>query len=277
VSGTTLIAALGGACAGLALAELWVLSGADGATAPRERGARQQQQRRHRLPAVPRAAPLGFAAALVGWALLGPLGVIAGPATAIAAARAAGQRGRRRVARQCERGVGALARSLADAVRAGHSVRGALHGAATDRAVPIALRGAIQEIDAALLRGATLADALRRLGQDAGPQLLLLCAIVALHAERGGRLPQALDRLAEDADRAVRLDEERAAATAQARATVRTVAALPLLALAAAQLLGGNLLSAVGRTPISLALLVTGLALEVVAVVIAGRLVARAT
>lgn len=271
-----LVAAVGGACAGLALAELWTVSDPHAARRPQPRTAAARIPRASELRLrVPSALVVGVVGALVGWALVGALGLPAGAVIAVVGTRAAGRAGHQRAARRCERGVGALARSLADAIRAGQSVRAALHAAAGDRAVPPALRDAVQRVDAALLRGATLPEALRRLAAGAGPQLTLLCAIVALHAERGGRLPQALDQLAEDADRAVRLDEERAAATAQARATVRTVAALPLLALAGAQLLGGNFLAAVGRKPISLALLLTGLTLEAAAVLIARRLVAR--
>lgn len=274
----SIAAALGGACAGLMLAEVWALSEPAAAGPHPQRSAEVGRTRRRELPpvAVPRATPFVVAGALVGWALLGPFGLLVGAGVVTAGLRAAARAGHRRAGRRAERGVGALARSLADAVRAGHSVRGALHGAAADRAVPATLRAGVQEIDAALLRGATLADGLRRLASTAGPQLTLLCAVVALHAERGGRLPHALDRLAEEADRAVRLDEERAAATAQARATVRTVAALPLLALAGAQLIGGNLLSAVAHKPVALGLLLVGLSLEGAAVLIARRLVARA-
>lgn len=276
MTGASLLAALGGACAGLALAEAWVAAGTSTEVSvpralrrPRPAGAPSARA------AVHHVAPV-IVGALVGWALLGTAGFAVGAIGSAGTRRLAATRGARRGVRQRERGVGALSRSLADAVRAGHSVRGAIHAAAGDPAVPNPLRHDLVEMDAALLRGAGLPAALQRLGRSGGPQLVLLSAVVALHAERGGRLPHALDRLADESDRAVRLDEERAAATAQARATVRTVAALPLLALAGAQLLGGDLLSAVAAHPASLALLACGLGLELAAVVIAQRLVADA-
>lgn len=272
MTSASVVAATAGALAGLALAHLWLASDQPaGGWTGLPHGDRAAAARRRR--AVHPLGPL-LAGAAVGWAVLGSPGIVLGAILGIGAGRAGAARSQRRAARLRERGVGALARSLSDAVRAGHSVRGALHAAALDQAVPAALRRVVVQGDAALQRGAPLPAALRHLGAQGGPQLVLLCAVVALHAERGGRLPYALDRLAEDADRAVRLDEERAAATAQARATVRTVAALPLLALAGAQLVGGDLLGAVAEHPASLALLITGLALEVAAVVIAQRLVA---
>ncbi len=270
-------AALGGAFAGLALAEAWHLEHVP--PGPRRAGADHRDRRASwtsRRAVERRAwAPLA-ASAIAGWGLVGGLGFAAGPLIALIALRAARARQARRSTHACERGAGGLARSLADAVRAGHSVRGALHAAARDHAVPAEVRAATIDADAALQRGASLPDVLHHLARRGGPQLVLLCAVVALHAERGGRLPHVLDRLADDADRAVRLDEERASATAQARATVRTVAALPLLALAGGQLLGGDLLGAVAGHPLSLGLLLVGLALEVAAVVLSQRLVAAA-
>lgn len=269
----SIVAAIAGACAGLALAHAWTLGDRTPANWTLGRSGASAGPRRSPLTRHLAAAVTGMA---VGWALLGTAGLPLGGTCALMGMRATAGARQRRGAKHRERGVGALARGLADAVRAGHSVRGAMHAAAADQAIPPALRRTMVEADAALQRGAALPAVLHGLGQRGGPQLVLLCAVMALHAERGGRLPQALDRLAEDADRAVRLDEERAAATAQARATVRTVAALPILALLGAQVLGGNLIAAVAQHPISLGLLLAGLLLEVAAVVIAHRLVTAA-
>jgi tight adherence protein B len=228
------------------------------------------------LGLVPPSAPLLVGAALVGGLLLGWIGLAVGAATGALAIREQQGRGQRRSVRARERGTGALARSMGDALRAGRSIRGALDGAAADRSVPAPLRADVAQTCATLAHGAALREALAGLARGGGPQLTLLAAVTALHAEQGGGLVRELHSLAEDADRAVRLDEERAAATAQARATVRTVALLPLVALAGGQLIGGDLLGAVAQRPAALALLTVGLLLELAAVLLSRRLVAQA-
>jgi Flp pilus assembly protein TadB len=281
-----MLAATGaGAFGGLACADAWMAFDRSARAGNAEHADTPAASARARLTSKPPrdgarergATPLMvLAAAALGWTVLGVAGALAGAALVPLIARYGVRLHAERLRRERERGAGALARSLADTVRGGHSVRGALHAATTDRAVPDSLRGQLNAADAALHRGTTLVDALGELARAGGSQLVLLCAVLALHAERGGQLPRALDSVADDADRASRLDEERAAATAQARATVRTVAALPLLALAGAQLIGGNLLGSVAQHPVSLALLLLGLLLEAVAVFVAHRLVARA-
>ncbi|MFT4035899.1 MAG: type II secretion system F family protein [Patulibacter sp.] len=240
-------------------------------------GGGQRQRQRQRQRGLVGSWPIIGGAALAGWLLLGWLGATVGATVGAALLRFGASHRERVDARSRERGVGAVARALADAVRAGQSIRGAFDGVAADRAVPAALRGELARVQRDLAHGVPLARALRGLAARGGSQLTLLAAVVVLHAERGGALAQELHALADDADHAVRLDEERASATAQARATVRTVAALPVLALAGAQLLGGNLLESVARRPVALALLSIGLLLEAAAVLIARRLVARAT
>lgn len=287
MSSAVILGAAAGALVGVAAGELWLAGGADPGAGDRGRDGSEGSAPTPTptsASAFTRAlasrarggrAPVVVAGAAIGWALLGAIGVVAGAGVAIVAVRQLMATGRSRAARARERGVGALARSIADGIRGGRSIRAALQQAATDRSVTGALRTEVGRADAALIRGTTLPAALADLGRAGGPQLTLLAAITALHAERGGALARELDALADDADRAVRLDEERASSTAQARATVRTVAALPIFALAAAQLLGGNLLGSVAGHPAALALLVVGLLLEVVAVLVARSLVAR--
>lgn len=212
------------------------------------------------------AATLALAVASVGVAL------VVGP-SAVAASMLRGRRARRRQARACELGVPALARVLADALRGGASVRGALVGAAEDRSIGAALRAVLVRHAGALTAGAPLRSALRSLSGEGGPALRLLCGTVALHIDAGGRLSFELERLATAADDARRVEEDRIAATAQARATLRVVAALPLLALVGAQLASPAFLATVAANPIALALLLLGLTLEVVAFLAARAIV----
>ena len=113
---------------------------------------------------------------------------------------------------------------------------------------------------------ATLAD-------SGGASLRLLCGTVAMHVDAGGALASELDRLATRAEASQRVEEERHAATAQARATVRVVAALPLLAMGGAQLASPGFLGQIVANPLALGLLVLGLLLEVVAVLTARAIV----
>lgn len=172
-----------------------------------------------------------------------------------------------------EAAVPALARALADALRGGISVRGAIAIAADDRSIPVVLRDALQREATGLEAGAPLVATLTRLSVDGGPAMRLLCGSIALHLEAGGALASELDRIAVDGEAGRKVEEERVAATAQARATVRVVAALPLLAMAGAQLANPGFLATLTASPIALALLVVGLMLEIVAVVVARAIV----
>lgn len=268
-----LLAAGAGLCAAVALHDLARML--EAAPAPADRGAAAGVPARAPRRTVPPALPPIAGAAAGGWLLIGVAGIAAGLALGLGAVHLLRRRERQGHARARERGTGPLARSLADALRAGHSIRGALAAAGDDRAVPAPVRTAVAASSKALAHGTPLDRALQGLAGGGGGQLALLAALVSLHAEQGGALVQQLLALADDAEQAARLDEERAGATAQARATVRTVAALPLLALVGAQLLGGDLLGAVAERPVALALLATGLLLELGAVLIARRIVAR--
>lgn len=223
---------------------------------------------RHWRPVAGGAAVAGLLVLVggAGWALPGVLAVM-GWMWVRRRARAA----RRRLL--AERGTAPLARALADAVRGGRSLRGAVAAAANDGSVPAATRAAAQRLTQSLTLGTPLTPALHALASEGDEMLRLLSATLALHHGHGGRLAQELDDLARDAERAQRLREERASATAQARATVRTVAALPPLALLAGEVLGGGMVGRMLSEPIAGALLLLGLMLEVVAVLAARTLV----
>ncbi len=139
--------------------------------------------------------------------------------------------------------------------------------------MPAAMRAAVARAAQALALGTPVQVVLRHLAAEGEEMVRLLAATLALHHGHGGRLARELDDLARDAERAQRLRDERAAATAQARATVRTVAALPPLALVAGEVLGGGMVGRMLGHPVSAALLLLGLILEAVAVIAARSLV----
>jgi tight adherence protein B len=220
-------------------------------------------------------AATGLAVALIAALVVSPvpaalIGVLAGGGSVLRAGRAA--RSRRRA---CEHGTPTLARSVADALRGGASIRSAVREAAADRSVPPALREELCAASSAIELGTPLDAVLLRLAGRGGPGLRLACGTISMHLESGGALATALERVAIDGEAALRVEEERLAATAQARATVRVVAALPVLALLGAELTSGHFVAGIVAKPVSLALLVAGLTLEALAVVAARAIVGR--
>lgn len=117
---------------------------------------------------------------------------------------------------------------LARAMRAGDTVRVALLDV---DAAPAVLR-AIEPLQVALERGATVVDAL---GPDVvrGPTgLRSVCTVLRVAAETGGRTADVLDRCAASwRDQAVARDERRVH-TSQARVSAAVLSALPLVVLA---------------------------------------------
>lgn len=220
-----------------------------------------------------RHALVGVVAACVAMLIGSPVfGAIVGASAAGGSAMRA-RRAFRAATRAREAATPALARVLADALRGGTSIRSALIGAGEDRSIPDALRRTLAADADALEVGAALRPVLVSLGAAGGASLRLLCGTITLHLESGGRLSTELERLAAAADAARQVEQDRLAATAQARATVRVVGMLPLLALGGAQLASPTFLGQVAGNPIALALLLVGLVLEVVAFVAARAIV----
>lgn len=218
-------------------------------------------------------AVIAIVAACVALLVTGPaLAVLVGGVVA-SAFIARTRRAARARARACEAAAPSLGRVLADALRGGASIRTALVSAGDDHSIPDALRHTLAFEGHALSAGRPLRQSLEVLASSGGDGLRLLCGTVALHAESGGRLSTELERLAVAADAARRVEQDRVAATAQARATVRVVGVLPLLALAGAQLASPSFLGKIASHPIALGLLLLGLLLEAVAFVAARAIV----
>ncbi len=234
-----------------------------------EAGAGWPARMRRRVPAIGDDVLAGIGAGLA--ALL-----LATPGVALLAAVGTGgawrlwlHRRAAAAARARERGMPMLARALADGLRGGHSVRGALALCAGDRSLTPATRAEIAGLSAAVQRGAPLSLELERLAGRGGAGLRVACGTVAMHLDAGGALARELERLARDGEAALRIEQQREAATAQARATVRIVAALPVLAMLGAELTSGGFVSRVAGHPLALALLLAGLLLELLAIVAA--------
>jgi tight adherence protein B len=232
-----------------------------GALVPLRRAGREGRE-----PSALERRRLGLVAAGVllaaGWLLAGPLlglGLAAlGPALALQAVRMRRARWRAALAEDAP----LVARALADAVGAGHSVRGALSEAA--RGLPglvgAELRGAARELEL----GARTEDVLERLRVRAGGQEWdTLAAAILLQREAGGDLAGLLRGLAEAQEEAVRLTRDARAATAQARFTGLLVCGLPLGGAALAQLASPGVLGKVLSEPLPATLTVLAVGLQV--------------
>lgn len=170
----------------------------------------------------------GAAIALVGGAL------VAGPAAGLALAAAgplAVARGlaarREHYRRAVDRGAASLAISVADALGAGHSLRGALteaaagaHGAAGHE---------LRRVAAELAAGAPTEEALEQMrGRVGSRRLDTLVAACLVQRRAGGDLARLLRECADTFGDQDRLEDEVRTATAQARFTGLVVVLLPL-------------------------------------------------
>jgi tight adherence protein B len=166
------------------------------------------------------------ALAAAGWLLggfaLGALAAVLGPALVMAAVRAR----RRRYARSVGRGAAGAARALADAVGAGHSIRGAIAIAAggLDGASGHELRTTARALKLGDPTPQAL-EALRRRAAD--PAWDAIVAGILLQRDAGGDLAGLLRSQAAALEAADRIGRDARAATAQARFTAWLVLGLP--------------------------------------------------
>jgi tight adherence protein B len=213
------------------------------------------------------AAALAAAGWLVGGAGLGVLAAVGGPGLATAAVRAR----RRRYARELRRGAAAAARALADAVGAGHSIRGAV--AAAGEGTPGPAGRELRTTAHALAFGTPTAaalDGLRRRAAD--PAWDTIVAGILLQRDAGGDLAGLLRGQAAALEAADRLERDAKAATAQARFTARLVLLLPLGAALVAELAGPGLVAGILDHPLSAWLVAMAAVLQAVALAAIARL-----
>jgi tight adherence protein B len=184
-----------------------------------------------RVPPVARRVLTGMvvagAAALLGYALAGPIGVVAGAVGAIVARRVRDRRRRSAESAALEDGLADAVAVMAAAIRAGRSMTGALDEAAERVAPPLGPRLAAL-VDRVSL-GVPVERAVLELARSIpGPDARLVAAVVGLHQRAGGDAPAVLDRVART------LRERRASArevrslTAQARLSGAILGFLPI-------------------------------------------------
>jgi tight adherence protein B len=218
--------------------------------------------------AVLSAATLTAAGWLVGGPALAVLAGISGPGLALAAVRAR----RRHYARELRRGAPEAARALADALGAGHSVRGAIAAAAPG--VPGPAGHELRAAARSLALGDPTEAALERLRRRAGsPAWDTIVAGILLQRDAGGDLAALLRDLAASLEAAARAGREAQAATAQARFTARLVLGLPLAAAVLAELASPGLIASRLAEPLPAALIAVAATLQLAALIAIRRLV----
>jgi tight adherence protein B len=221
---------------------------------------------RRRL-AVLAAAALAGAGWLAGGMLAAAVAATAGPALAMAAVRAR----RRRFRAALAAAAPSVARTLADALAAGHSVRGAVEIAA--HGIGGAAGHELRATAHALRLGAPTEAELERLRRRAGaPAWDAIVAGILLQRDAGGDLPALLRDLATALEAAARQDREALAATAQARFTARLVLGMPLAAAVFAELGSPGFIARLLADPLSAWLTVLAVLFQLVAIVAVRRL-----
>ena len=240
------------------------------AVEPLARAAREGREptvpERRRL-AVLTAGALLTAGWLIGGAALALVAATAGPALAVALVRARS----RRYAAALRRGAPEAARALADALAAGHSVRGAIAAAAPGVAGPAGHE--LGRAARALALGEPVADALVRLRRRAsGPAWDTLVAGILLQRDAGGDLAALLRDLATALEAAARAEADARAATAQARFTARLVLGLPVAAAVLVELAAPGFAASLLAQPLAAALVTAAAGLQLIAVLAIRRL-----
>lgn len=210
-----------------------------------------------------------------GLSLVGAGWLVAGPLIGVALAAAAPSLARvvLRVRRQRRRNVIAaeaptIARALADALSGGHSVRGALTEAAAGGGVRGPAGEELRAVACALALGERTDDALRDFARRTGPGPCdTLAAAVLLQRDAGGDLASLLRSLAMALESRGRVVAEARSMTAQARFSATLVTGMPLAGLVIGELVAPGYLGTLISSPVTVAMVVVALALQVVAFV----------
>lgn len=225
-------------------------------------------QERQRLVLVLAATLLG-----AGW-LAGGIWVALAASTggpwlvgrAVAARRARWRRG-------MTDGAAVAARAIADALAGGHSVRGALSEAADSGGAGAIVDGELHRVHHALTLGAPTQDVLNALrARAAGPAWDTLVAAILLQREAGGDLAALLRDLATELEAARRVEADARAATAQARFTASTVAALPVLAAVLVELSAPGTMGLIAFKPVPAVLAAGAVVLQITGMLLVRRL-----
>jgi tight adherence protein B len=178
---------------------------------------------------------------------------------------------RRRYSRAVGKGAAGVARALADAVGAGHSIRGAIGvaSAGIGGAAGHELRATARALALGDPTEAALEDLRRR---AADPAWDAMVAGILLQRDAGGDLAGLLRDQAAALDAAERIGRDARAATAQARFTARLVLLLPAGAAMLAELASPGLIAGLLDHPLSVWLVAMAAVLQITAIAAVARL-----
>lgn len=208
------------------------------------------------------AAVMAVAAgAVLGFRHTGPAGMVIGAAGALVAVRLLRSRRVARERMKAEEQLRDVVGAMAQATRAGLSVRRALEEASREAEPPLA--GALRATLARLALGEPLHQAVGELSRRIPvPEAGLFVGLLQVHGRTGGDLSPLLDDVAEVVSR--RLDARRRirALSAQGRASGAVLAALPVAFVGLLSGTGGSGLGAFYRTPLGAVLLGGGFLLN---------------
>lgn len=283
MTGAVLLAGLAGGCAVLAAWEALVAveEGRLVPAAGRWLAPALAAVRSGREPTSPerrRLAALGALSVLAaGWLASGPWTGLALGALAPWAARAGLQARRRRRRSAVAAEAPAVARSLADALAGGHSIRGALAEAARAGGPAGPAADELRTAAAALELGERTEDVLADLARRAGGGAYdTLAAAVLLQRDAGGDLAGLLRSLAVALEERARVEADARSATAQARFTALLVAGLPVAGVLLAELAQPGFLATLATAPLPALLAAVAVALQVVALLLVRRIAGTA-
>ena len=209
-----------------------------------------------------------------GWLLGGVLAAVALAAAGPAAAAALLRARRRRWHAALAEGAPAVARSLADALTGGHSVRGAIAEAAASGGVPGAAGAQLARCASELALGERTEDGADEARAPHGrcrPTTRSSPAIL-LQRDAGGDLAGLLRGVARSLEESARVAADARTATAQARFTAGVVTALPAGAAALAELAQPGYLLTLLSAPIPAVLAALAAVLQIAALVLVRRL-----
>jgi tight adherence protein B len=221
---------------------------------------------RRRLWAVAAVALLA-AGWLLGGVALGVLAALSGPAAVVLVVRAR----RRRWRDELRRAAPACARTMADALGAGRSIRAAIGDAAAsaEGAAAHELRTAARALE---LGEPTEAVLVRLRARARSHAWNTVTAAVLLQRDAGGDLAALLRELAASGEAADRAERDARAATAQARFTAWLVLGLPLAAAVTTELAGPGFTTSLLANPLSAWLAGLAVGLQLVALLCITRL-----
>jgi tight adherence protein B len=210
-----------------------------------------------------------------GWLLDGPmLGLLCAAGGPWLPSRVVAAR-RRRWSTQMARGAPAAARSIADALAGGHSIRGALAEAARAGGAGGAADAELRACADALALGSSTDAALEALRTRASCAAWdTLVAAVLLNRDAGGDLATLMRELAGDLEAARRVEADARAATAQARFTGWLVAALPAAGAVLTELAAPGTLARIAGQPVALMMAIAAIVLQGLGIVAIHRLAA---